>query len=183
MSAQGFSDVRTYWSPEAIRQATGYSPEGVAAKGFIHLINSGSTTLDATGEASYDGKTPAMKPFWDLTQEDVNACLKATTWGAADQMMFRGGGFSSTFYTKAGMPMTIARISVIDGIGPVMQIAEGYSVQLPHEVFDIINARTNPTWPSTLFVPNTEHSPFNDVYSFIGQNDSTKSNQIIRALR
>lgn len=166
-TAQGFSDVRTFWSPEAIREATGYTSEGTAAKGFIHLINSGATALDATGEQSYDGLTPTMKPFWDITSEEAENCLKATTWGAADQMMFRGGGFSSTFYTKAGMPMTMARISVIDGIGPIMQIAEGYSVRLPREVFDVIDARTNPTWPSTLFVPNTENSPFDDVYSFM----------------
>lgn len=164
--AQGFADIRTYWSAKAVKNATGFDLEGPAANGFIHLINSGSCALDASGEESYDGVTPEMKPFYDITPDEADACLKATTWGAADQMMFRGGGFSSTFYTKEGMPMTMARISVIDGIGPVMQVVEGYSVQLPRPVFDIINARTNPTWPSTFFVPTVKpDSPFKDVYS------------------
>lgn len=165
-AAQGFSDIRTYWSPEAVKTATGYTLEGRAANGFIHLINSGATALDATGQQSYDGVTPVMKPFYDITQEEVEACLKATTWGPADQEMFRGGGFSSTFYTRDAMPMTMARISVVNGLGPILQIAEGYSARLPEEVFEVLNSRTNPTWPSTFFVPNlTGQGAFRDVYT------------------
>ena len=165
-AAQGFSDIRTYWSPEAVKTATGCTLEGRAANGFIHLINSGATTLDATGEQSYDGVTPAMKPFYDISEQEADACLKATTWGPADQKMFRGGGFSSTFYTRDGMPMTMARISVVDGLGPILQIAEGYSVRPQQAVFDEINRRTDPTWPTTFFAPNlTGQGAFRDVYT------------------
>ncbi|MCK4677149.1 MAG: L-fucose isomerase [Bacteroidales bacterium] len=164
-TAQIFSDVRTYWSPDAVLRVTGKELTGKASGGIIHLINSGSTTLDATGKMKY-GDKPAMKPFWDITDEDVQACLDSTVWSPADQGYFRGGGFSSNFNTEAEMPVTMCRINIVKGLGPVLQIAEGYTVILDQEVHRILDERTDPTWPTTWFVPNlTGEGSFTDVYS------------------
>ncbi len=164
-SAQVFSDVRTYWSPESVKRVTGYSPEGIAANGFIHLINSGPSALDGCGQQSIDGK-PAIKPWWDVTAEEAEQCLANTHWGPAIREYFRGGGFSSNFITRGGMPITLSRINLISGLGPVLQIAEGYTAVLPDEVHRTLDLRTNPSWPTTWFVPNiTGEGAFKDVYS------------------
>jgi L-fucose isomerase len=164
-TAQIFSDVRTYWSPEAIRRVTGYVVEGLAENGVIHLINSGSTCLDGCGQQSKEGK-PAMKPFWEIEPEEVDHCLEAVRFCPANLEYFRGGGFSTTFLTRGGMPVTMSRINLIDGLGPVLQIAEGYTVDLPPEVSQVLMDRTDPGWPTTWFAPIcTEKPPFRDVYS------------------
>jgi L-fucose isomerase len=162
--AQIFSDVRTFWSPEAIARATGWKPKDEATGGLIHLINSGSTCLDGTGEMTVDGK-PAMKPFWDVTPADIGACLKATKFCPADVYYFRGGGYSTDFTTRGGMPLTMVRLNLVKGLGPVLQIAEGSSVSLPEKVHAILDNRTNPTWPTTWFAPRlTGSGPFRSVY-------------------
>jgi len=164
-TAQVFADVRTYWSPAAIKRVTGYELTGLAAGGIIHLINSGSATLDATGRQTIDGQS-AMKPFWEITPEEVGKCLDATTWYAAITEYFRGGGFSSSFLTVGGMAVTMSRINLVKGLGPVLQIAEGYTVDLPQDVHHALDERTNPTWPTHWFVPNpTGSGPFRDVYA------------------
>ncbi|MEA3463410.1 MAG: L-fucose isomerase [Bacteroidota bacterium] len=164
-AAQVFSDVRTYWSPEAVKRVTGFELSGDAKDGFIHLINSGPSALDGSGEQQIDGQ-PAMKPWFEITEKEAQACLDNTTWGAADIGYFRGGGFSSTFNTKGGMPITMSRINIIKGIGPVLQIAEGQTIELPKEVHHTLTERTNPTWPTTWFVPRlTGEGNFKDVYS------------------
>jgi L-fucose isomerase len=164
-TAQIFADVRTYWSPDATERVTGWRPDGIAADGFIHLINSGSASLDGTGRQSKEGK-PVMKPFWEITQKEVKACLDATEWSPSNRDYMRGGGFSSTFLTRGGMPVTMCRLNLIKGLGPVLQIAEGYTIDLPKHVHDILNRRTDPIWPTTWFVPNTTgKGPFKDVYS------------------
>ena len=163
--AQIFSDVRTYWSPEAVKRVTGKELEGKAANGIIHLINSGSTTLDATGQMKVSGES-VMKPFWDVTAEDAEKCMNATQWAPADLGYFRGGGFSSQFLTIGEMPVTMSRLNIVKGLGPVLQIAEGYTVNLDSDVNEILDSRTNPTWPTTWFVPNLlGKGPFKDVYS------------------
>ena len=165
-SASVFADVRTYWSPAAIERVTGWKPEGASADGFIHLINSGAASLDGTGKMKdADGKA-VMKPFWEITSEDADACLDATKWCPADAGYFRGGGFSSAFETQAEMPITMVRMNLIEGLGPVLQIAEGYTTVLPDKVNEILQERTNPTWPTTWFVPRTTgEGAFKDVYS------------------
>ncbi len=164
-TAQIFADVRTYWSPAAVKRVTGHELSGRAAGGIIHLINSGSATLDATGKMTIDGQ-PAMKPFWEVTPQEVEASLAATTWYPASVGYFRGGGFSSQFLTEGGMPVTMSRVNLVKGLGPVLQIAEGWTVELPEEVHAALNERTDPTWPTHWFVPNvTESGPFRDVYS------------------
>jgi L-fucose isomerase len=164
-TAQIFADVRTYWSPAAVKRVTGYELSGRAEDGIIHLINSGAATLDATGEMSANGQ-PVMKPFWEITPDEVKACLAATEWYPASVGYFRGGGFSSGFLTKGGMPMTMSRLNVIKGLGPVLQIAEGYTVDLPPDAHETLNERTDPTWPTHWFVPNlTGAGAFRDVYS------------------
>jgi L-fucose/D-arabinose isomerase len=164
-SAQVFSDVRTYWSPEAVERVTGYKPEGLAANGFIHLINSGPSALDGTGQQTINGK-PAIKPWWEISQDEAQACLDNTSWGAAILEYFRGGGFSSNFISKGGMPITLSRINLVKGLGPVLQIAEGYTAELPEDVHQTLDLRTNPSWPTTWFVPNlTGKGAFTDVYS------------------
>jgi len=164
-TAQVFADVRTYWSPAAVKRVTGHALAGLSAGGLIHLINSGAATLDATGTMTKDGQ-PAMKPFWEITPEDVARCLDATSWYPASLGYFRGGGFSSGFLTRGGMPVTMSRVNLIKGLGPALQIAEGYTVDLPEEVHRTLNERTDPTWPTHWFVPNlTGGGPFRDVYS------------------
>lgn len=165
-SAPCFHDVRTYWSPEACERVTGHKPEGVAKDGFIHLINSGATALDGSGASKNDKGESCMKPFWDMTEEDIKSCLAATDWCRANYQYFRGGGFSSHFRCKAEMPVTMLRVNVVDGIGPVIQIAEGYTANLPDEIHNIIDKRTDPTWPTTWFAPRlTGEGAFKDVYS------------------
>ncbi len=164
-SAQIFADVRTYWSPEAVKRVSGYDLAGRAKGGFLHLINSGPATLDATGEQIKDGRS-AMKPFWEISSKEANACLDATTWHAGMTEYFRGGGWSTKFTSKAEMPVTMSRINIIKGLGAVLQIAEGYTIELPNKVHEILDERTNPTWPTTWFVPNTNgQGVFKDVYT------------------
>lgn len=165
-SASVFADVRTYWSPDAIKRVTGWQPEGVAKDGLIHLINSGAAALDGCGEQRDNEGNQTMKPFWELSADDVNACLDATSWDPANIGYFRGGGFSSQFVTRAEMPMTMIRVNVVDGLGPVVQIAEGYSAKLPENVDKILYERTDKTWPSTWFAPRlTGNGAFKDVYT------------------
>ncbi len=164
-TAQIFSDVRTYWSPEAVKKATGKALPDAASNGIIHLINSGATCLDGTGRQEKDGKA-AIKPFWDITEEEVQKCLQAVSWCPADKGYFRGGGFSSCFKTVGGMPVTMSRINLVKGLGPVLQLAEGWTVELPDEIHDALNQRTDPTWPTTWFTPRlTGKGAFKDVYS------------------
>jgi L-fucose isomerase len=164
-AAQVFSDVRTYWSPEAVKRVTGYTLTGKGKDGFIHLINSGPSALDGTGQQTIDGH-PAMKPWYEITEEEVRSCLEHTTWGPAVTEYFRGGGFSSTFDTRGGMPITLSRLNLVHGAGPVLQIAEGHTFDLPPEVHRTLTERTNPTWPTTWFVPRlTGKGNFRDVYS------------------
>lgn len=163
--AQIFSDVRTFWSPEAVKRVTGYELTGRAKNGMIHLINSGSSALDGTGE-QIDNNKNVMKHFWDITQEDVQRCLNNTKWCVADLEYFRGGGYSSQFLTKGEMPVTMTRINLVKGLGPVLQIAEGYTVNIENKIHTILDKRTNYTWPTTWFVPNlTGVGAFTDVHT------------------
>jgi len=165
-SAPCFHDVRTYWSPEACERVTGVKPEGVAAKGFIHLINSGATALDGTGASKNINGKGCMKPWWDMTESDINACLKATDWCRANYEYFRGGGFSSHFRCSAEMPVTLLRLNIVDGIGLVLQIAEGYTINMPDVIHKVIDERTDRTWPTTWFAPRLmDDGAFKDVYS------------------
>lgn len=165
-SAQIFADVRTYWSPEAIERVTGWKPDGILKGGAIHLINSGSCTLDGSGQQSDKEGNPVMKPFWEITKNEVDKMLNATKWYPASLEYFRGGGYSSKFLSRAGMPLTMCRLNLVKGIGPVLQIAEGWSATFPDEVFKTIDNRTDKTWPSTFFVPRlTGSGRFKDVYS------------------
>lgn len=165
-TAPCFHDVRTYWSPEACERVTGHKPEGVAKDGFIHLINSGATALDGSGAATNDKGEHVMKPFWEMTDKDVNACLEATDWCRANYEYFRGGGFSSHFRCAAEMPVTMLRVNIVEGVGPVLQLAEGWTANLPDDVHTPIDLRTDRTWPTTWFVPRlTGKGAFKDVYS------------------
>ena len=165
-TAPCFHDVRTYWSPDATERVTGKRPEGKAKDGFIHLINSGATALDGSGAAKNEKGEGCMKPYWEMTEADIKACLEATDWRRANYEYFRGGGFSSHFRCKAEMPVTMLRVNIIEGIGPVIQIAEGYTADLPDDVHDKIDWRTDPSWPTTWFAPNvTGKGAFKDVYS------------------
>ncbi len=168
-TAQVFADVRTYWSPDAIKRVTGYQVEGVASGGLIHLINSGAAALDGSGAQTRDGQ-PVMKPFWELKKKDIAACLQATTWHPSVTEYFPGGGWSSKFVTKAGMPITMSRVNLVKGLGPVLQIAEGWTVELPEEAHRKLDERTNMTWPTTWFAPRvTGKGAFRDVYEVMAR--------------
>jgi L-fucose isomerase len=168
-TAQVFADVRTYWSPDAVKRVTGKELTGDAANGIIHLINSGAASLDGCGQQSIDGK-PAMKPFWDISGEEAGKCLAATSWDPADAGYFRGGGYSSCFRTEGGMPVTMVRLNLVKGIGPVLQIAEGVTCELPDDMTKILEDRTSPTWPTTWFAPRlTGEGAFTDVYSVMAK--------------
>ncbi len=163
---QMFSDIRTYWSPEAVKRVTGKELTGLGKNGIIHFINSGATTLDATGQECDAQGNPMMKQPWEMTEDDVKNCLDATTWYPADRGYFRGGGFSSNFLTKGGMPVTMMRLNLVKGLGPVLQLAEGWTVELEPEIHKILNERTDRTWPTTWFAPRLCDKPaFKDVYS------------------
>jgi L-fucose isomerase len=164
---QIFADVRTYWSPEAVKRVTGETLTGKAANGFLHLSNSGAQSLDGAGYEEINGQ-PAIKPFWDVTQAEADAALQNTCWIPANIGYFRGGGFSSNYVSRGGangMPATMTRLNLVKGVGPTLQLAEGYIVDLPEKVFSVINQRTDPGWPSTIFVPTlTGHGAFKSVY-------------------
>ena len=163
-----FADVRTYWSPEAVKRVTGKALKGHAKDGIIHLINSGAASLDGTGAVSDKAGNPVIKPFYDMTDADAKACLKQTDWCAADQFYFRGGGYSSHFThgTRGGMPVTMARLNIVKGLGPVLQLAEGYTCELEPDVHKTLDERTDKTWPTTWFAPTlTGKGAFTDVYS------------------
>lgn len=163
--AQMFSDVRTYWSPEAIERVTGEKPTGKAAAGILDLRNSGATTLDATGAMTDESGKPVMKPWWEVTESDISAALEATTFHPATKEYFRGGGFSTHFTSAADMPLTMCRVNLVHGLGPVLQICEGWSVLLSEKATDIIVERTDPTWPTTFFAPRlTGEGAFTSVY-------------------
>ncbi len=164
-TAQIFADVRTYWSPAAVKRVTGYDLAGRAAGGILHLINSGPAALDGTGQQERDGR-PAMKPYWEITPEEAKGCLEATSWHTSMVEYFRGGGWSTKFLTRGDMPVTMCRLNLVKGLGPALQIAEGWTVELPPEVHIVLDERTNPTWPTTWFVPElTGEGAFTDVYS------------------
>jgi L-fucose/D-arabinose isomerase len=164
-TAQVFADVRTYWSPAALKRVTGYNAAGRASVGLIHLINSGAAALDGSGCQEIDGQ-PAMKPFWQISQAEMKACLEATTWYPADSGYFRGGGMSSHFVTRGAMPVTMSRLNLIHGLGPALQVAEGWTFELPKKAHDALDNRTNPTWPTTWFAPRcTGKGVFADGYS------------------
>jgi L-fucose isomerase len=159
-TAQLFSDVRTYWSPDSVERVTGWKPDGLAVDGFLHLINSGPSALDWTGEGG------GPKPWWELSAKDAGACLDATSWRTSSLGYFPGGGYSTDFLTRGDIPCTMFRLNLVKGLGPVLQIAEGHTLGLPPEVHDKLDARTDPTWPSTWFVPRTtRQGAFADVYS------------------
>jgi L-fucose isomerase len=169
-TAQLFSDVRTYWSPDSVERVTGKKLTGIAKNGIIHLINSGSTTLDATGQQSDTNGNPTMKPYWEITKEEMKKCLDNTKWPPAIGEYFKGGGFSSQFKTKGQIAMTMSRINLIKGIGPVLQIVEGWSVELPQAIHTALDERTNPTWPTTWFVPRlTGKGFYKNVYSVMAK--------------
>ena len=165
--AQIFSDVRTYWSPEAVKRVTGMELTGDAKNGIIHLINSGATTLDGSGQCSDAEGKPIMKQAWEMTEEDMEACLKATTWYPTNRDYFRGGGYSSNFLTRGGMPVTMIRANLVKGLGPVLQIAEGWTVDLDPAIHKVLDERTDRTWPTTWFTPrlDSKKDAFKDVYS------------------
>ncbi|MFE6074110.1 L-fucose isomerase [Paenibacillus sp. NPDC057886] len=168
-TAQIFADVRTYWSPDSVKRVTGHQLEGNAKDGILHLINSGSAALDGTGQQSRAGE-PVLKPFWEITDEEVEDCLKATSWRPASVEYFRGGGYSADFLTKGGMPVTMTRLNLVKGLGPVLQLAQGYTVDLPEDVHDTLDQRTDPTWPSTWFAPVlTGSGAFTSVYEVMNQ--------------
>ena len=164
---QIFSDVRTYWSPEAVKRVTGKELTGKAAPGIIHLINSGATTMDGCGQSSDADGNPVMKPFWEMTEEDERRCLEHSQWMPADRDYFRGGGFSIHFVSRGDFPATMARINIVDGLGPVLQIAEGWVVDIDPEIHAVLDKRTDPTWPTTWFTPRLDpkKDAFKDVYS------------------
>ena len=165
-TAQIFADVRTYWSPEAVERVTGKKLEGRAANGIIHLINSGAASLDGSARQTDKDGNPAMKPFWDISDAEAQACLDATSWVPANREYFRGGGFSSKFLTRRNMPCTMVRLNLIKGLAPVLQIAEGWTVELDTASHKILDDRTDKGWPTTWFAPRlTDSDAFKDVYS------------------
>jgi L-fucose isomerase len=177
-TAQIFADVRTYWSPASVKRVTGEELTGAASQGMIHLINSGAAALDGCGELKRDGRA-VMKPFWEITSPEAQACLRATKWCPASLGYFRGGGFSSSYGTRANMPATMFRLNLVKGIGPALQIAEGEFLDIPESIYSVLEARTDPSWPTHWFAPRTGGSgAFRDVYSVMnawGANHGTLS--------
>lgn len=168
-SASVFADVRTYWSPEAVKRVTGKELTGTAAGGVIHLINSGAAALDGTGASKNEAGEGCIKPWWDVTDEDMAAMLAATDWPQADNEYFRGGGFSSHFRTGCEMPVSMVRLNLVDGLGPMLQIAEGWTAVLPDDVHKVLDDRTDKTWPTTWFAPRLGMPGFENVYNVMAR--------------
>ena len=165
-TAQVFADLRTYWSPKAVERVSGEKLSGLAEHGILHLINSGPAALDGTGEQCDAQGHPTMKPFWEISDDEVSACNQATSWHPSITEYFPGGGWSTRYKTKGGMPVTMTRLNIIKGLGPALQLAEGYTVELDEDVHDALDQRTNPTWPTTWFAPRlTGKGVFESVYS------------------
>ena len=162
-----FSDVRTYWSADAVERVTGYRPTGKAANGFMHLLNSGASALDGAGAMKDEKGESVMKRWWEVTQKDIDDTMAKVKWAPANKGYFRGGGFSSQYSSEGEMPVTMVRLNIVDHLGPVLQVAEGYTVELPDEVDKTLLMRTDPTWPSLWFAPrlDPENEAFKDVYS------------------
>ncbi|GEB28300.1 L-fucose isomerase [Enterococcus casseliflavus] len=159
-----FSDVRTFWSPESVKRLTGHQLSGKAANGVLHLLNSGASALDGSGGSLDNDGMPTMKEFWNMTDRDIKNCLEKTKWCRANYEYFRGGGFSSQYHLQAELPLTLIRINLVEGVGPTLQLAEGYSCVLPLAIHDTLNNRTDPTWPTIWFAPNLGETGFEDVY-------------------
>lgn len=165
-SAQVFADLRTYWSPDAVERVSGKKLTGDAESGILHLINSGPAALDGTGEQEDPDGNPTMKPYWEISDQEVSACNQATTWHPSITEYFPGGGWSTRYKTQGGMPVTMTRLNIVKGLGPALQLAEGFTVELEGEVHDLLDQRTNPTWPTTWFAPRlTGRGAFRSVYS------------------
>ena len=165
-SAQVFADLRTYWSPDAVERVSGKKLTGDAENGILHLINSGPAALDGTGEQEDSDGNPTMKPYWEISDQEVSACNQATTWHPSITEYFPGGGWSTRYKTQGGMPVTMTRLNIVKGLGPALQLAEGFTVELEGEVHDLLDQRTNPTWPTTWFAPRlTGKGAFRSVYS------------------
>ena len=165
-SAQVFADLRTYWSPDAVERVSGKKLTGDAENGILHLINSGPASLDGTGEQVDPDGNPTMKPYWEISDQEVSACNQATTWHPSITEYFPGGGWSTRYKTQGGMPVTMTRLNIVKGLGPALQLAEGFTVELEGEVHDLLDQRTNPTWPTTWFAPRlTGKGAFRSVYS------------------
>ena len=165
-SAQVFADLRTYWSPDAVERVSGKKLTGDAENGILHLINSGPAALDGTGEQADPDGNPTMKPYWEISDQEVSACNQATTWHPSITEYFPGGGWSTRYKTQGGMPVTMTRLNIVKGLGPALQLAEGFTVELEGEVHDLLDQRTNPTWPTTWFAPRlTGKGAFRSVYS------------------
>lgn len=164
-----FSDVRTYWSPDAVKRVTGKELKGRAANGIIHLINSGASCLDGTAAAKDENGNGCMKEFWNLTDEDVKACLEQTDWCRANYEYFRGGGFSSHFKTNAEMPITLIRLNIVEGVGPALQVIEGHTCVLEDDVHKILDERTDRTWPTTWFAPRIGTGAADSVYNVMAR--------------
>lgn len=165
-SAQVFADLRTYWSPDAVERVSGKKLTGDAENGILHLINSGPAALDGTGEQEDLDGNPTMKPYWDISDQEVTSCNQATTWHPSITEYFPGGGWSTRYKTRGGMPVTMTRLNIVKGLGPALQLAEGFTVELEGEVHDLLDQRTNPTWPTTWFAPRlTGKGVFRSVYS------------------
>jgi L-fucose isomerase len=163
-----FSDVRTFWSAEAVKRVTGWQPEGIAKNGFIHMVNSGASALDATGASTDEARNPVIKKWWEMEDKDIDACLEATDWCPADLGYFPGGGFSSHFKKRSEMPMTMARVNLVANLGPVLQVVEGWSIVLPDKVHEILDNRTDPSWPTIWFTPRlSESGPCSSVYGLM----------------
>ena len=165
-SAQVFADLRTYWSPDAVERVSGKKLTGDAENGILHLINSGPAALDGTGQQEDSDGNPTMKPYWEISDQEVSACNQATTWHPSITEYFPGGGWSTRYKTQGGMPVTMTRLNIVKGLGPALQLAEGFTVELEEEVHDLLDQRTNPTWPTTWFAPRlTGKGAFRSVYS------------------
>ncbi len=156
-TAQVFCDVRTYWSPEAIKNLGNFTIDENLEDGMLHLINSGSAALDGTGKMRDENGNPVIKPFYDVTDEDMKNCLQATKWPVANREYFRGGGFSTNYLSEGEIPFTMTRVNLVNG-EPSIQIIEGKSIEISNDLYNAINDRTDPTWPSTFFIPN-ENTP------------------------
>jgi L-fucose isomerase len=160
--SQLFADIRTNWTAESIKKASGVDVSGICPRGIIDKRNSGAAALEYAVDlyeiCGMPKSTPIQKLMAklrenpDLQEKAIKAIKENTTYMAAALTYFPGDGLSSHFRSPGGLPMTAYRYNMV-GEMVTCSVVEGETVGLPKNVGDMISERTDPTWPESAWAP------------------------------
>ena len=185
---QLFADIRTNWTPESIKSATGVDVSKIAPLGLIDKRNSGAGALDYALDIFSTVKDGSQKTIQEVVQairagkriqqDLIKRAIEATTYEAAVLEYFAGDGLSSSFQTPGGVPLTAYRYNMVDNM-LTCSVVEGETVALPEDVISHISNVTNATWPESYWAPR-DMSSF-EYMSRIGPNHDGNSFGLIGA--